>query len=30
MSVGKRIKERRKELGLSVDEVANKLGKNRV
>lgn len=29
MSVGKRIKERRKELGLSVDDIADKLGKNR-
>ena len=29
MTVGQRIKKRRKELGLSVDEVAEKLGKNR-
>ena len=29
MNIGKRIKERRKELGLSVDDVAGKLGKNR-
>ena len=29
MSVGERIKQRRQELGLSVDEVAQKLGKNR-
>jgi len=29
MSIGKRIRERRKELGLTVDEVAEKLGKNR-
>ncbi|WP_277680187.1 LexA family protein [Gracilibacillus dipsosauri] len=29
MSVGKRIKERRKELKLSVDEIAKRLGKNR-
>lgn len=29
MSVGERIKDRRKELGLSVDYVAKKLGKNR-
>lgn len=29
MTVGQRIKNRRKELGLSVDEVADKLGKNR-
>ena len=29
VSVGKRIKERRKELGMTVDEVASKLGKNR-
>lgn len=29
MSVGERIKARRKELNLSVDEVADKLGKNR-
>ena len=29
MTIGKRIKERRKELGLSVDEVAKRLGKNR-
>ena len=29
MTVGQRIKNRRKELGLSVDEVAEKLGKNR-
>lgn len=29
MSLGKRIKERRIELGLSVDEVAEKLNKNR-
>ncbi len=29
MNISKRIKERRKELGLSVDDVANKLNKNR-
>ena len=29
MSIGERIKNRRKELGLSVDDVANSLGKNR-
>ncbi len=29
MTIGERIKERRKELGLSVDELAEKLGKNR-
>ena len=29
MSVGKRIKERRNELQMSVDELANKLNKNR-
>lgn len=29
MSIGTRIKNRRKELGLSADEVAEKLGKNR-
>lgn len=29
MSIGDRIRERRKELGLSVDDVANKLNKNR-
>lgn len=29
MKIGERIKNRRLELGLSVDEVANKLGKNR-
>lgn len=29
MNVGERIKERRKELGLTVDDVANMLGKNR-
>lgn len=29
MSVGKRIKKTRKELGLSVDDIADKLGKNR-
>lgn len=29
MNIGKRIKERRKELGLSVDDVAIKLNKNR-
>lgn len=29
MDVGKRIKERRKELNLSVDELAKKLNKNR-
>lgn len=29
MNVGERIKKRRKELGLSVDEVAERLGKNR-
>lgn len=29
MDVGKRIKERRKELNLSVDELAQKLNKNR-
>lgn len=29
MNVGKRIKERRLELGISVDELANRLGKNR-
>lgn len=29
MTIGERIKERRKELGISVDELAEKLGKNR-
>lgn len=29
MTVGQRIKQRRKELGLSVDEIAEKLNKNR-
>ncbi|MBS6503110.1 MAG: helix-turn-helix transcriptional regulator [Clostridium sp.] len=29
MNIGERIKERRKELGLSVDDVATKLNKNR-
>ena len=29
MKIGMRIKQRRQELGLSVDEVASKLGKNR-
>lgn len=29
MTIGARIKERRKELGLSADEVANRLSKNR-
>lgn len=29
MLIGERIKQRRKELGLSVDEVADKIGKNR-
>lgn len=29
MTVGERIKQRRKELGLTVDEVAERLGKNR-
>ena len=29
MNIGERIKNRRKELGLSVDDVANSLGKNR-
>lgn len=29
MTIGDRIKQRRNELGLSVDELANKLGKNR-
>ena len=29
MSIGQRIKERRIELGLSVDELAKRLGKNR-
>lgn len=29
MTIGERIKQRRTELGLSVDEVAEKLGKNR-
>lgn len=29
MSIGKRIKDRRKELNLSVDDIAEKLGKNR-
>lgn len=29
MTIGERIKQRRKELGLSVDELAEKLGKNR-
>lgn len=29
MSIGQRIKNRRKELNLSVDELAHKLGKNR-
>ena len=29
MTIGQRIKKRRNELGLSVDEVAKKLGKNR-
>lgn len=28
-SIGKRIKKRRKELGYTVEQVANKLGKNR-
>ena len=29
MTIGERIKNRRKELGLTVDEVAKRLGKNR-
>lgn len=29
MTIGERIRERRKELGISVDELAEKLGKNR-
>lgn len=29
MTIGERIKERRKELGLTVDELAERLGKNR-
>ena len=29
MTIGERIKERRKELGISVDELAARLGKNR-
>ncbi|MGJ0847474.1 LexA family protein [Tissierella praeacuta] len=29
MTVGERIKQRRKQLGLSVDDIAKKLGKNR-
>lgn len=29
MTTGDRIKQRRLELGLSVDEIATKLGKNR-
>lgn len=29
MNIGERIKERRKELNLSVDDIANKLNKNR-
>ena len=29
MTIGKRIKERRKQLGLTVDELAERLGKNR-
>lgn len=29
MNVGERIKERRQYLGMSVDELADKLGKNR-
>lgn len=29
MTIGERIKNRRKELGLTVDEVAERLGKNR-
>lgn len=29
MSVGQRIKERRKELGLSADDLGKKIGKNR-
>lgn len=29
MTIGKRIQNRRIELGLSVDELANKMGKNR-
>lgn len=29
MTIGERIKKRRKEIGLSVDEVAARLGKNR-
>ena len=29
MNIGERIKERRKEMGLSVDDIADKLGKNR-
>lgn len=29
MTIGKRIQNRRMELGLSVDELANKMGKNR-
>ena len=29
LTIGERIKERRKELGLSVDELAERLNKNR-
>lgn len=29
LNIGEKIKQRRKELGLTVDEVANKIGKNR-
>ena len=29
MTIGERIKERRKKLGISVDDLANKIGKNR-
>ena len=29
MTIGERIKERRKELGISVDDLAHKIGKNR-
>ena len=29
MTIGERIKQRRKELGLSVGEIAERLGKNR-
>lgn len=29
MTIGQRIKQRRKELGMSVDELAKRLGKNR-